>query len=463
MENLSKSKKWGILQVVNLGTLMSTLDVGIVNIALPTMAAQFSVSLAEIQWVTTIYLLSMVALLPFMGKLSDIWDRRKIYSFGFFIFGAGSLCIALSDGFILLLISRCIQGLGATMIMANSQAMVRQVFPDHERGRALGINAIVISLGTLTGPALGGFLLEFFNWPLLFWINVPIALVAFVLGWRWFPAVKSGGAKTSFDIPGSVLLASGVFVLMLAAENSKMEQESILYIPILVVLGMILLFVLWFYERKIPHGILDHELFRHKKILYGNLSSFWIHTAQMATLIPITFYLQGELGFPAWLTGTMLILQPLLMGVVAPFAGWFRDRYGAFFPVTIGPLCCAVSMIFVFVLPEISAIGIALQLILFGIGTGFFHATNNAEIMSAAPDAKISLAGSLLAMVRYLGQIAGLGLATLFVGSMGLEVAADVAIDWSMRILFIICFVGCLGVAFLGAISRQKSVQRSNG
>src|SRR5947209_8782533 len=113
--------KWGILQIINMGTLMATLDVGIVNVSLPTIAEQFSSSLAQIQWITTAYLLTMVALLPFLGKLSDVWDRRKIYSYGFVVFSLGSLCIALSQGMASIILSRCLQGIGATMIMANSQ------------------------------------------------------------------------------------------------------------------------------------------------------------------------------------------------------------------------------------------------------------------------------------------------------------------------------------------------------
>jgi MFS family permease len=107
----AKVNKWGILQIVNMGTLISTLDVGIVNVSLPVMAEQFSVSLARVQWVATIYLLTMVVLLPFLGKLSDRMERRKVYSYGFLIFGLGSLAIAVSQGFIPLLLSRCLQGI----------------------------------------------------------------------------------------------------------------------------------------------------------------------------------------------------------------------------------------------------------------------------------------------------------------------------------------------------------------
>ncbi|PYI56608.1 MFS transporter [Paenibacillus flagellatus] len=458
-----RTNKWGILQIINMGTLISTLDVGIVNVSLPIMAEQFGVSLAQIQWVATVYLLTMVALLPFLGKLSDRLERRTVYSYGFLVFGIGSLCIAVSHGFAALLLSRVLQGIGATMIMANSQAMVRQVFPDHERGRALGVNAIVISAGTLSGPALGGLLLEVVDWPWLFWINVPIALAASLLGFRWFPRGRTESAKSRFDIVGTVLLAAGACLLMMAAESVKNGSSSG-ETWVLGAAGAALLVALGVQGSRIDYGIVDRELFRYRKVWLGNASSFLINLAQTATLIPLTFYLQGELGYSAWATGALLMAQPLVMGVVAPFAGWFRDKYGGAFPIAAGAAFCAVSMLFVALLPDVTAVGIGLQLGFFGVGLGLFHATNNAEIMSAAPAGKSSLAGSLLAMVRYLGQIAGIGLATLLVGSMGAQGeaagAADASFGTPIRALFGVCFVLCLAVALAGRLLPREKPER---
>ncbi|WP_157338302.1 MFS transporter [Paenibacillus lutrae] len=452
----AQRNKWGILQVVNMGTLISTLDVGIVNVSLPIMAKQFSVSLAQIQWVATIYLLTMVVLLPFMGKLSDRMERRTIYSYGFLIFGIGSLCIAISHGFAALLLSRCLQGIGATMIMANSQAIVRQVFPDHERGRALGINAVVISVGTLSGPALGGLLLEIADWPWLFWINVPIALAACFLGFRWFPRGTGESVRTPFDFVGTVLLGAGACLLMIAAESIKEQGAFSAAAWLEGAIGIGLLVALWLQGRRIDYGIVDRELFSRRKVWVGNAGSFLINLAQTATLIPVTFYLQSQLGYSAWSTGALLMLQPLLMGIVAPFAGWFRDKYGGTFPIAAGALLCAVSMLFVVLAPGVTPVSIGLQLSVFGIGIGLFHATNNAEIMSAAPASKSSLAGSLLALVRYLGQIAGIGLATLLVGSMGQPGAAMESVGMLLRVLFGLCFVFCLLVALSGRLPKKK-------
>jgi EmrB/QacA subfamily drug resistance transporter len=455
----AKVNTWGILQIVNMGTLISTLDVGIVYVSLPVIAEQFSVSFARIQWVATIYLLTMVVLLPFLGKLSDRLDRSKVYSYGFLIFGVGSLAIAVSQGFTALLLSRCLQGIGATMIMANSQAMVRQVFPDHERGRALGVNAIVISIGTLSGPALGGLLLEFVDWTWLFWINVPIALLACALGFRWFPRGKSDSVRSRFDFIGAFLLAAGACLLMMAAESAKKDSGISVEAWIEGGVGLLLLIGLWLQGRRIEYGILDRELFRPRKVWLGNTNSFLINLAQTATLIPITFYMHGQLGYSAWATGALLMLQPLSMGVIAPFAGWFRDKYGGSFPIAAGSLLCAISMLFVVMLPEVTAVAIGLQLACFGFGIGLFHAANNAEIMSAAPASKSSLAGSLLALVRYLGQIAGIGLATLLVGSMGPSGGVADSFGVPIRILFSLCFLFCLAVTVAGRILPKEQVE----
>ncbi|GAF07425.1 MFS transporter [Paenibacillus pini] len=448
------------MQIVNMGTLISTLDVGIVNVSLPIMAKQFSVSLADIQWVVTIYLLTMVILLPWMGKLSDRLERRKVYSYGFLVFGIGSLCIALSHGFAMILISRCLQGIGATMIMANSQAMVRQIFPDHERGKALGINAIFISIGTLAGPALGGLLLEIADWTWLFWINVPIAFVACCLGFKWFPTNQRNGVRTPFDYVGTALLGSGICLLMLAAESLKKEGAISTWTWSEGILGCLLLVILWIQGRRIQYGIIDRELFRHRKVWLGNTSSLIINLAQSATLIPLAFYLHNELGYSAGITGALLMIQPLVMGVIAPFAGGFRDRYGSKFPIEAGAYVCACSMLFIVFAPEINVLYMAIQLALFGIGIGLFAATNNADVMSAAPASKSSLAGSLLALVRYLGQIIGIGLATLFVGNMGMVATSVASYDFPMRILFGICCILCLAVALSERLLPKQVIQQ---
>jgi len=439
---------------------MSTLDVGIVNVALPTIANQFGVSLAQVQWIVTSYLITMIALLPFFGRISDRLDRSKVYSWGFFIFSIGSLLIPLFSSFLTVIVARCIQGIGATMIMANSQAMVRQVFPDHERGKALGINAVVISIGTLSGPAIGGLLLEYTGWPVLFLINVPFGILACVLGLRFFPKVINV-KKGMLDLLGSTLLAIAAVLFLLGTTNLQ-EHGASSSVLITLIAGVFLFIILVIQQKKIKKGIIDLDLFSIKTVSLGNASGFLIHLVQMAALIPITFYMQEMLKYSTFMIGMILSIQPLIMALIAPVAGWYRDKFSAALPLLLGPLLCAVSMLFIGFSKEISLLGISFHFLAMGAGFGLFQAINNAEIMSSTPDSKISLSGSLLALIRYFGMLCGTGVATIFAGNLGIEGYDTNHISSSIQYLFGLCFILCLVVVVLG-ISRflpKKAMQK---
>lgn len=447
--------RWYILQIVNVGTFMLTLDVGVANIALPTLSAEFGVPLAHAQWFVTSYLLAMVALLPILGRISDRSNRSFIYSAGFLVFTLSSLLIAISAGFAALIIFRCMQGFGAAMLLANSQAVVRQIFPEHERGKALGINAVVISIGTLTGPAIGGAIMEVADWPMLFLMNIPFGLVAFFLGWRWFPR-DQGRTVQRVDWIGSVLLTAGAVLLLLAGAGIELAGFTPLSVSQLL-LGVVLLVGLVIFDARIDYGIIDPVLYRNRAILLGNVSSFLLNLVQMAIMIALTFYMQRALGFSMFKMGAVLAIQPLLMGVTAPLAGWYRDKYGAAAPLAVGALLCTAGLLFICLGREITTVDLALQFGLFGIGMGLFHATNNVEIMSAAPDGKISLVGSMLALIRNLGLIFGTGLATLFVGAVGVAgEGGQNAVDYAngmtapVQLLSAICFAIGAVVVVLG-------------
>ncbi|GIP37250.1 MFS transporter [Paenibacillus sp. J31TS4] len=447
--------RWQVLQIVNMGTFMSTLDVGIVNVTLPTMAAQFSVSLAQVQWVVTSYLLTMVALLPILGKWSDRTDRSKVYSYGFLVFAAGSLFCALSGSLAALIVSRVVQGAGASMILSNSQAMVRKLFPNEESGRALAMNAVVISLGTLAGPAVGGLLLELADWAWLFLINVPIGAAALVLGLRLFPKDEKR-AKEPLDVVGSCLLALATVLLLLGAVEGQGAGGTTRAVW-LYLAGAALLLVLFAYERRIPHRILDQVLYRDRAVFVGNASTLLLQAAQQATLIPLTFYMQTALGYPTRTVGFLLALQPVFLGLASPLAGWYRDRKGAFLPILAGSVCCVVSMLFVALGEGITAAQIVLHLALSGIGMGLFQAINNAEIMAAAPGNKISLVGSMLALIRYFGMILGIGLAVWIAGGLGEGAAASPELTSSVKILFWLGALFCSGMAVLGLLRPRRS------
>lgn len=451
----AQQHRWRILQIVNIGTFISTLDIGIVNVALPSMASQFGVPLAHIQWVITAYLLTMIALLPIVGKLSDQTDRRKVYSLGFFIFAVGSLLAALSNSFTLLIISRCIQGVGATLIMANSQAMVRMLFSNQERGKALGNNAIVISIGTLSGPALGGFLLECTGWPLLFAINIPLGIAAAWLGLRYFPKSHANNERVRMDWTGSVAISLAIILLMLASVQFKQKGVTVEGITLFVV-GLLLCLLLIPYEYRLEHRIIDKILFTNRTVAIGNLTAFLQHLVQMATMVPIPFYMQEIMGKSLREIGFTLALQAICMGAIAPLGGWFRDRFGAFIPTLLGPLLSGLSVVYLLMSDSVSMTGLILQFCLFGVGMGLFQATNNAEIMTASPENKVSLVGSMLAMIRFLGMVAGTTMAVLFVGNLSTSPDNPALLSNSIMDLYAMCLIVSL-LAVAVSFCRPRS------
>lgn len=454
--------RWKLLQVINIGTFMSTMDAGIVNVALPTMGVQFGTSLAETQWVVSSYLLTLVATLPLLGKWSDRNERRRLYGWGFAVFTLGSLLAACSGPFGLLglVISRVIQGFGAALIMANSQAMVRLLFPDQERGKALGVNAIVISLGTLAGPAIGGLLLQWMSWPVLFLINLPFGIVAVYFAWKAFP-VNEPHREGNMDAIGSLLLAGATCILTaISAELERFGFTSrvMLFITTALLLG--LAFIVYERKRMRGQGILDPIMYRNRAILIGNISGFSTHLMQMATLLAVTFYMQFALGYSTGKIGGILALQAVFMGISSPVAGWLRDRMGATLPTIGGPLLCTLSTGWI-IWGTIDLVSIAVFLSIFGIGIGAFQATNNAEIMTAAPTTKVSLVGSMLALLRYMGMVAGTALAVIYVGGLDPSVGSAAPDSASnMRQLFFLC--GVLGV-FVAGIGLLRPVRRPAG
>ncbi|WP_144933846.1 MFS transporter [Paenibacillus sp. 32O-W] len=449
--------RWSILQIVNLGTFMSTLDVGIVNVVLPTMAEQFAAPLAQVQWVVTSYLLTMVALLPILGKWSDRMDRSKVYSYGFLVFAVGSLFAAYSPNLASMIVSRIVQGIGASMILSNSQAMVRKLFPNHEIGKALAMNAVVISIGTLSGPAVGGLLMEWADWSVLFLINVPLGLLALLCGLKWFPRDTKRGYQP-LDVIGSVLLAISTALLLLGAVYGESKGFTGTIIA-LYASGTVLLVLLFLYERQISHGVIDKVLYTNRGMAVGNSASLLMNVAQMSTLIPITFYMQQVLEYPTRTVGLMLALQPVFLGIASPVSGWYRDKYGAYYPTIVGASICAISMLFIIWGGGIHPIGIALHLSLFGVGMGLFQAINNAEIMSAAPPEKISLIGSMLALIRYFGMIIGIGMAVLMAGGMGATAVDPVELTGRIKGLFGAACAVCFAMVLICLLRPKEKPQ----
>lgn len=403
--------RWAILANVSVGTFMATLDGSIANVALPTISQELAVPLHDVQWVLTAYLLTICATLPIMGKLSDLFGRSRVYNVGFLLFALGSALCAWSGTLTVLILSRILQALGASCLMTNSQAIVAETFTAGDRGKAIGIVGTMVSLGSLTGPGIGGILVDHLGWPSIFWINVPIGVLGFAAGLMILPRSGEKKPQEPFDYTGSVLFMAGISALLYILSNAQEWGWMTGAVLAGGLASLAVLAVFYFWERRTRYPMLDFTLYRNRTFAVGNIAALFSFIALFFINVMMPFYMQGVLGFSPEKTGYVMMVNPVFMAVVAPFSGWLSDRIGYKLLTTAGLGINALAFMLLNTLgTQESAWTVGLHLALFGIGGGLFQSPNNSSIMGAVPKSKLGTAGGLNALVRNVGMVTGIAL-----------------------------------------------------
>lgn len=414
LEQIPQSnRRWLILANTALGTFMATLDGSIANVALPTIANSFHISLNVVQWVVTAYLLTICALLPVVGKLSDLYGKARLYRYGFLLFSLGSALCSLAQHIGFLIFSRILQAVGASFLMANSQGIVAQTFSERERGRAMGIIGTVVSLGSLTGPSLGGVFIGWFGWPSIFWINIPIGIFGFLAALRVMPREKMQTVKEPFDYWGSLLFMGGMVLLMYTV--SKGEVWGWGSSVTLFALGIAAALMIGFYwrERTFAFPMLDLSLYRIRTFAYGTTAGMLSFVSLFCVNIMMPFYVQHVLQQPPEITGFIMAAFPLTMAVVAPLSGYLSDKIGSKLLTVAGQTINALGFVSLNLLgTQVSVWTVALHLAVFGMGQGMFQSPNNSSIMGSVPRRQLGIAGGMNALVRNVGMVLGISLST---------------------------------------------------
>lgn len=419
-ENIRESPnyRWHIVAAVSIGTFMATLDSNIVNVAMPTISGQFQTSLSMLQWIVTAYLLTISSLLPIFGRLADMLGRKKVYTLGFLIFTGGSALCGLSPNLAFLVTARVLQAIGASMLMSNSMAIVSAAFPPSGRGKALGITGTVVALGSLTGPALGGILIGLAGWRSIFFINVPIGIIGYLVALLVLPADQPGKEREKFDFAGAILFATGMLSLLFAINNGTDRGWKSLPILLGLGAGIVLLSAFGYIERKVANPMIDFSIFRNRAFLIGNLSGYLTFVAMFANAILLPFFLQQILHYQPSQIGLLMMATPFIMAFVAPLSGHASDKHG---PVLLTSGGLAITAAGLFYFSTLTASASFWQVIpgpiLMGLGTGLFQSPNNTSVMNAVTPQKMGVAGSISSLVRNLGMVTGIAFSiTLFEG-----------------------------------------------
>ncbi len=412
-ESLPGTRNWLIFLMVAIGIFMATLDGSIVNIALPSIMADFGVPLATVQWVVMIYLLTVTSLLLSFGRLSDIQGRRIVYSSGLFLFSIGSLFCGLAPTAHWLIVSRFFQGLGAAMTMACTPALIVDTFPEAKRGRALGLMGSVVASGLTAGPVLGGLLIHYFSWRAIFYINIPIGLTTAA---GVFLLLKGGNADITrpetFDWPGAtlltVLLGSLLMAITHAYDWGYFSAPTLLLLAIFILAAGCLLYV----ETRVRHPILSRSLFAIRLFSMPIAAAVILFVCLFSLVFLMPFYLIHPRGYPVNTAGGIMACIFVALFVVSPLSGALYDRIGSRVLCTLAMALVACSLFSLSVIPaDASFVSIIWRLSLAGIGTAFFLPPNSAAAFSAVTPASRGVASATVAAARNLGMVMGVAIA----------------------------------------------------
>ncbi len=410
---------WLVLLSVGLGLFMVVVDMSILNIALPQIAGSLRADMGSIQWTLIAYTLLMTTLVPLFGRVSDVMGRKRFFVGGMAVFALGSLLAALSPSIHWLIGARLVQAVGGALITTNTLAIITDTFPAGKRGVAMGAQSILVSGGAAIGPTLGGFLVTHFGWEAVFYVNLPVGLVAVTLALKVLPPLRSHRALEPLDWPGAGLLMTVLASILLAITQGASwgwTSNAILGLAVVGAVGSSF-FVWW--ELRARYPLVDLTLFRNRAFSAGQLAGLFGTVAFASMMFLLPFYWQGLRGLSAQEAGIMMLPLPLVLMVVAPISGRLSDGYGARALASTGLTIVAFALLLISRIDAGTPVwSVLVRVAVMGLGLGMFMAPNNNAVMSSVGAHRRGIASGLLATFRFTGQSVGIAFVGAVVGSL---------------------------------------------
>ena len=438
----STNYKWIVFTVVGLGSITNVIHHGGVSIALPTIAQYFSVPLTTIQWVVLAESLTISAMLLPMGRLSDIVGRKPIYITGILIFGIMALLagsspslsnsLQLSSPILLMIFFRIFQGLGAAMSQATGMAMITSVFSDEERGKSLGAHGSIIGTGGILGPIVGGILITYIGWQWVFWINVPLCLVTFLVTSLFLDSARFSGSASgtrSYDWIGASLSTAVLLTFLTTASNGA--TMGWFTPPIIggIITFIVTLFLFIWWELKTESPMLDLTLFRTGPFSVGIATNYLSFLGVTSFRFLIPFYLQGALRLSPAQIAYVLIPNAVSRIIFGPLTGNLSDRFGRRPFTAAGLALCGIGLYMMGFMGENTSIWyVVVSIIVFSSGSGIFASPNSAAIFESAIQSRYGVVSALVNLSRNAGNVTGIAIATAIVAGtmMGNGYSSDV-------------------------------------
>jgi EmrB/QacA subfamily drug resistance transporter len=439
-----------VLAVLVLGTLMGALDSTIVILAFPVIAEGLHADLLTTMWIILIYLLVVAVLTIQLGRLGDLFGRSRMFNLGFGIFTVGSFFCGISPTINLLILFRGVQAFGGALMQSNSGAIIADIFPPNSRGAAFGYNAMGWTVGAMLGIVLGGIITTFVGWEYIFFINIPIGIVALYFGFRYVKDTTRTPA--SLDLPGMVLLAAGLSFISYAAVDFAGHGLTTSSLT-LAILGMIILPLFVYRELHTRTPMINFGNLKTPILKFSLLAAFFQSLGYLAVVFLIIMYLQGIRGLSP-LDASLLLTPGYIVGsVLGPYMGRLSDRVGARVIATAGTIVVGVAILIYMTLRVDSSLYVVLLAsFVSGIGTSMFYPANNSAIMANARAGDYGSISGALRMVQNIGILGSFVLAiTVASASIPRQLAFEIFVGTSR-------LIGNVTEAFIHGIDAALAV-----
>ncbi|MGQ9546560.1 MAG: MFS transporter [Dehalococcoidia bacterium] len=450
------ASKGAVLLVTTTAAFVFPFMSSAVNIALPRLGKELSLDAVMLGWIATAYLLSSAALLVPLGRIADIYGRKKIFTYGMVIFTLSSLLAAMASSANMLLSCRVFQGIGGAMLAGTAVALLTTVFPANERGKVLGINVAATYIGLSLGPILGGVLTQHLGWRSIFVLSALLGLVIIAVVLWQLKGEWTGAKGERFDFAGSMIYVLGLVALVYGF--TILPEMSGAWLIVGGIIGL-LAFVWW--ETRTRSPVLNMSLFRNSRAFtFSNLAALINYSATFAISFLMSLYLQYLKGFTPQSAGLILGAMPAMQAIFSPLAGRLSDRIEPKLIASAGMALTTVGLIiFIFVNEETSLKLIIGNLILMGLGFAFFSSPNTNAVMSSAPKTAYGVASATLATMRGVGMAFSMGVAmlmvALYMGRVQITPEYYSLFLQSLKTSFIVFAVLCFGGIF-ASLARGK-------
>lgn len=450
-EEISPRQRSLVLLTVTLAAFLNPFTASSINLALPVIAEEFSIDALTLSWVPGAYLLASIIFLIPAGQLGDAIGRMRIFRVGTVVYTVASLLVVFTPFTLFLLICRFLQGIGGAMVFSSVTAIIADLYPPGERGRALGINVMVIYMGLFLGPFLGGILTEYFGWRSIFMVTFAVAGAAIALfGQLPDDRHREHEPTFPFNALGAIIFGSALFAFYIGFSSEDAAAKVLLS-----ALAAIFMAAFFLEERRARSPLLPLRLFSENRLFaFSNIAALINYSATYAVSLLLSLYLQYIRGLTAGNAGLILLVQPLVQMLVSPVAGRISDRRHPAKIATTGLMISAVCLLILTFLSDDTLLEfLLLVLILLGIGLAFFSAPNTNAVMSSVERRDYGVASATVATMRALGMTLSMGIVmfsfTVFIGSTEISPHVYPMLLQSIRLVFGVCTVLSLSGAAL--------------